>query len=123
MSGVKPKYVDTLDEVSRRRYLCKLELIGGIFPYQVQKKDWKNDTSWLPDVSYPDIMNYLVNSRSAYTLAQLKAYNSMEGYNQFVCGWVKDVQHLHASNRVLVTAKVVTMIAFYIRLLDKTVPL
>ena len=53
-------------------------------------------------------------------MAELKAYKSLEAYNLFVCGWVKDVQHLpvstpvsdtdshsdSTSSRQLITAKV-----------------
>ena len=40
-----------------------------------------------PEVTYPDIVNYLVYTQSAYTLAELKAYKSLQGYNYFISGF------------------------------------
>ena len=77
-----------------------------------------SDYDGLPSITYPDIVNYLVNAQSPYTMAELKAYKSLDVYNLFVCGWVKDVQYLPVStpvsdtdshsdsSRQLITAKV-----------------
>jgi hypothetical protein len=46
-----------------------------------------------PEVTYPDIVNYLVYTQSAYTLAELKAYKSLQGYNYFISGFVQDIGH------------------------------
>ena len=56
-------------------------------PYETSKSEWCKDlTSW-PEVTYPDIVNYLVYTQSAYTLQELGAYKSLEAYNYFVCGY------------------------------------
>ena len=46
-----------------------------------------------PDVTYPDIVNYLVDKQSAYTLKKLKAFKSLESYNYFTSGWVLEMGH------------------------------
>ena len=38
----------------------------------------KNYVSLLPDISWPDIYNCLINMPSAYTHENLKAYKSLE---------------------------------------------
>lgn len=103
----KQKYVDTLDNITKERYLAKISLIGDIDPYEVGN-NLDNTHDGLPDITYPDIVNYLVFTQSAYTLDQLKAYKSLEAYNYVVSdgGWVKDLQHLVINDRVLITAKV-----------------
>ena len=120
-------YIDTLDRVSKYRYLAKIDLLCGLDPYAnsgnslpVTVTDMSSDYEGLPSITYPDIVNYLVNAQSTYTMAELKAYKSLEAYNPFVCGWAKDVQHLpvstpvsdtdsqsdSTSSRQLITAKV-----------------
>lgn len=44
-----------------------------------------------PDVTYPDIYNYLIITPSFCTHEQLKAYRSMDGYNFFSSGWVSNL--------------------------------
>ena len=38
-----------------------------------------------------DSVSYPVLQTSFVTLDQIKAYKYLEAYNQYVCGWVKDV--------------------------------
>ena len=44
-----------------------------------------------PDLMYPDIYNYLILTPSLYTHEQLKSYKSLDGYNQYMNGWVSDI--------------------------------
>jgi hypothetical protein len=37
-------------------------------PYEMEKAEWSADMSEWPEVTYPDIVNYLVYTQSAYTL-------------------------------------------------------
>ena len=46
-----------------------------------------------PEVTYSDIVNYLVYTQSAYTLAELKGYRSLQGYNYFISRFVQDIGH------------------------------
>ena len=60
----------------------------------------------LPPVDGSDIVSYLVLQTSFVTAKQFKAHKSMEAYNQFVCGWVKDVRSWSAASKCIVTGKV-----------------
>ena len=55
----KVDYVDTLDSLTRERYTEKLKLCGRD-PYTIPASEWGTDISVLPDISYPDIVNYLM---------------------------------------------------------------
>ncbi|KAL3884716.1 hypothetical protein ACJMK2_024828 [Sinanodonta woodiana] len=75
----KPKYIDSLDHQHRERYIQKL------------KDKFSANEEQLPDVTFGDIIMYLVNGTSAYTLEQFKSYKSLEAYNYVVSGWVDHV--------------------------------
>ena len=104
--NVKKLYKDWLDKQTRDRYDEKCNLIGGLDPYNLRKGLLTSDTNSLPAITYIDVMNYLVNTKSAYTMEELKAYKSLEAYNQFVCGWVKDTMSTVVGTKVLITARV-----------------
>ncbi len=84
-------YFYTLEANARSRYIQKTKLCDGIDPYCLKKSDFCYNHDDFPCVTFPDISNYLVLSTSFYTTQQMKAFKSMEAYNFFVSGWVKDV--------------------------------
>ena len=45
----------------------------------------------LPEIVYPDIVNYLLFAPSPYTAEQLKCFKAMDSYNYFLSGFVKEV--------------------------------
>ena len=60
-------------------------------------------TSDLPPVDISDLLSYLVLKTSFISLLQFKACKS---YNQFVCGWVKDVVTRKIASKYLTTGHV-----------------
>ena len=46
--------------------------------------------SW-PNIGFPDIYSFLIERTSEFTRESLKAYKSLEGYNQYCNGWVGNV--------------------------------
>ena len=90
----KPKksvYIETLSGEALARYKKKLELIDGVDPYQINKKYWSSDEEKLPAISYPDLLSYLLFTPSPYSKEDLKAIKSTESYNQFLNGFVREV--------------------------------
>ena len=84
-------YIETLYGEALARYKKKLELIDGVDPYQINKKDWSSDEEKLPAISYPDLLSYLLFTPSPYSKEDLKAIKSTEAYNQFLNGFVREV--------------------------------
>ncbi len=79
----------------------------NIDPYTGSKKTWSRDVEDYTGITYPDIVSYLLFAKSAYTNEELKNYKSLDAYNQFVCGWVRDISVKKSSNgNILVHARV-----------------
>ena len=102
----KISYRDSLDTITKARYVDKLKEIDGKDPYEMEKAEWSADMSEWPEVTYPDIVNYLVYTQSAYTLAELKAYKSLKGYNYFISGFVQDIGHALLDSKSVFLGKV-----------------
>lgn len=104
-------YASGLAPNCRVRYLQKLKTLGNIDPLNEEilsefvTLDPKKVTD-LPDLQYPDIYNYLINTNSAYTSEKLKAYKSLESYKYFVAGWVRSVAVMKTNAVYVLLAKV-----------------
>ena len=75
----------------QERYKIKIAQCEGTDPYTVKKSDLSYEIDDYPAVSFPDICNYFALQTSFYTTKQMKAYKSMEAYNYFISGWVKEI--------------------------------
>ena len=108
-AAVKPElssYVLSLDEVVKNRYIRKISSIGDIDPYILPENQFDKEDKSLPPVSYPDIVTYFIHKASFYTMEQLKAWKSLDAYNQCTSGWVKNVLSKVIKDKVLITVKV-----------------
>ena len=85
-------YFLSLNDKSKQRYKVKINDIRGYHLYLIKKEELSSDISKFPPVTYPDIVNYFLFSLSPLTKGELKAYKSLESYNQFVSGGVKEVK-------------------------------
>ena len=101
-------YRQSLEGDSLARYVHKLKLIGDVDPYELNVKSMSSDIKDLPAVLYPDIVNYCLYKKSAFTLSELKSYKSLDAYNQFVSGWVSGVCSKAIGDKIIVRAKVCT---------------
>jgi len=101
-------YVQTLTSEAKERYLKKISLIGNIDPLSLGEKGSfvGVEAAALPPVDASDLVSYLVLQTSFITAKQFKAHKSLEAYNQFTSGWVKDVKSWKVSGKTVVTGKV-----------------
>ena len=99
-------YARELPDQAKRRYQQKIQLIGSLDPFLLSTASGLASRADLPPVEASDIVAYLVLQTSFVTTKQFKAHKSLESYNQFVNGWVKDVQAWSAEGKVIVTGRV-----------------
>ena len=95
-------HLEHLCERDKQRYKDKITVNGILLrdPFQITEKEWINDPSLRPPVQFGDIWNYLVNTPGQYTAESLRAYKSLDGYNFFVSGHVRDVWYRSVSESV-----------------------
>ena len=53
--------------------------------------EWSKSEASFPAVSYPDIVNYMIFTKSLYTMEDMKAWKSLKAYNQLTSSWISDV--------------------------------
>lgn len=95
-------YALSLAGDAKERYLNKIQLLG-IDPMLGAPSASKAVT---PQVDSSDLVSYLVLETSFLTGKQFKARKSLEAYNQFVNGWVKDVKSFELSGKHISIARV-----------------
>ena len=102
----------SLDPPSRKRYMKKIIVIGGTESkkFAIKRENFDRNIESFPAVTYPVIVNYLIFASSPFTASQLKAYKSLEAYNQVIERWVRDVKVYFYEDKRLVIGKVVTFI-------------
>ena len=100
-------YYQELSKEAKRRYNEKLDMLHlKADPYTFSREEWSSDISFWPEVEYPDIYNYLINTPSPYTKDELKAYKSLEGYKYCTDGWIDQVMSYAIEHGALLTARV-----------------
>ena len=96
-----------------KRYVEKLKVIGGVDPYKVDKRDWRDDVDLFPAVTYADLLIQVVHNPSPYTLESFRAYKSLKAFNNFLGGWVKELKVREMENDYcLVLSRVSSKIKF-----------
>ena len=83
-------YVESLTKEVCDSYITKLKkLIISKCPFE--DKEFVDEPITWPVVEYGDIYSYFVCTTSHYTNENMKAYKSLEAYNYFASGWVRDI--------------------------------
>ncbi len=84
------EYTKHLNDVELKRYTRKLDIIGACDPYMAPRVLFTplTEAAALPALEFGDIMIYLVENPSPFTLKSMKAYKSTDSYRYFRAGWV-----------------------------------
>ena len=61
-------------------------MIDNVDPGTLPSGSWGKDEASFPAMSYPDIFNYLIFGNSFYSMDDMKAWKSLEAYNQLTSG-------------------------------------
>ena len=105
--GFLPGYFEGLQlKESRQRYLEKLKDVNGEDPYEVLPNEWTDDVDSWPNVTYIHVGMYLLFSKSPYTEDQLMNYKSLDCYQNFANGWMREVFVKKFGENRLLIAKV-----------------
>eukprot|EP00795_Rhopilema_esculentum_P015969 gene15969-7301_t len=85
-------YYESLDATEKANYRAKLTLSSGeaIPDRYILQSEWSNDIANLPELSWRDVTEYLIDSPSNFSKESMKAYKSLEAYDYFVCKHVQD---------------------------------
>ena len=90
----KSDYFKKLNTDDQQVYTKKLTLSSGVLlpdPYAIIGNQWSSDVTLLPDISFPDISFYLIETSNEFTRDKMRAYKSLDAYNFFIAGHVQDV--------------------------------
>ena len=87
------EYVKSLSHEDVVFYIEKITVDGVQLPdpYGITKSCWDNVVNKWPDISYPDIYQYFVETSCFYSRAEVKNVKSLEGYQYFVLGHVQPI--------------------------------
>ena len=87
---MESEYAQGLNAENKAQYFKKLTLPSEeVLPDPYLLCNWSNDISKVPEISWRDVREYLIDTPSVYTKEALKAYKSLEAYDYFVCGHVQ----------------------------------
>jgi hypothetical protein len=90
--GFLPGYKESIEDTkARERYSQKLTYINNVDPYEIPKNQWLDDVELWPCVSYIHVGMYLLFMQSPYTQEQLLNYKSLDCYQKFANGWVREI--------------------------------
>ena len=88
-------YPDSLKGPDKLRYEKKLRCLynaadkenmpwEALDPYQLRSEAWVDDPSLWPEVEFPHIYVYLIDTPGEFTREKLKAFKSLEAYNYYI---------------------------------------
>ena len=108
------KYFDILDPPAKKRYCEKLKVVDDIDLCAIEDENFTYDINCFPAITYLNIVNYLVFGTSPFSAEDVKAYKSLDAYNQVMKGWVIDVKTLMTKSDLNIVRGKVTLLHYSI---------
>ena len=97
-------YAQKLAGVAKSRYTENILLINGLDPFLIASSGIEKQP--FPPIEGTDLVSYLVLQTSFVSAKQFKVHKSMEAYNQFVSGWVKDISAWNINGKSVITGRI-----------------
>lgn len=86
-----PRYVSSItDAESKQHYIDRIQVIGWD-PYELPRREWKDDVDLRPAITYVHICMYLTLNPSLYTKDDMLSYRSLDSFKSFLDEWVREV--------------------------------
>ena len=86
------KVSDSENEDSSALISALLTTDEGVLPEPKSVMNWTRNLSLFPEVTFPDICNYLLGKGDEYSEENLKSFKSLTGYRLFKDGHVLDLK-------------------------------
>ena len=114
--GFIPGYASTIaDAECKQRYAVKLDLINGHDPYKLPREEWQDNIDMWPAIAYMHVCMYLILYPSPYTKDDMLNYKSLDSFQNFQNGWVREVLVKEVSERKIIIGKVKCIHCRYIK--------
>ena len=65
--------------------------MGGLDPYETERKEWKDDVELWLSITHVNLGMYLLVIPSPYSGEDSLNYKSLDCYQNFLSGWVREV--------------------------------
>ena len=90
--SILPEYYSSLQyEKAKDRYMEKISCVGDRDLYEILRTKWSDSIELWPAITYIHIGMYLLLTPSPYSQEDLLKYKSLDGYRNFVAGWVREI--------------------------------
>ena len=74
-----------VESCSKECYLEKLKIIGMVeCPYTIAAEFWENNPTQWPDLEYPKMYQYLIETPGVFTVEAMANRKSLDAYNLFI---------------------------------------
>ena len=74
-------------------------MLNGLDSYELPLREWQDDVDKWLETSFIGVTVYLLFSPSPFTQGEIKNYKSLECYQRFIAGWVREILVLDVGDK------------------------